>query len=43
VLHALAAMGGSLARLAALVEAQDPGALRDFLGQGATFRRGIDK
>ena len=43
VLQALAAMGGSLARLAALVEAQDPGALRDFLGQGATFRRGIDR
>jgi prephenate dehydrogenase len=40
---ALAAMGGSLARLAALVEAQDAAALRDFLGQGATFRRGIDR
>jgi prephenate dehydrogenase len=43
VRDALAAMGASLARLAALVEAQDAAALRDYLAQGATFRRGIER
>jgi prephenate dehydrogenase len=43
VRDALSAMGGSLARLVALVEARDAAALRDFLGQGATFRRGIER
>ena len=43
VLGALGAMGGSLARLAAVVEQRDAAALRDFLARGATFRRGIDR
>ena len=43
VQQALAAMGGSLARLATLVENQDAVALRDFLAHAATFRRGIDR
>jgi hypothetical protein len=43
VRDALAAMGASLAQLAALVQAEDAAALRDYLAEGATFRRGIER
>jgi prephenate dehydrogenase len=39
---ALAAMGESLTRLGALVAQRDATGLRDYLAQGATFRRGVD-
>lgn len=43
VAAALGAMSGSLSRLATLLERRDRAALAEFLAEGATFRRGIDR
>jgi len=43
VASAIAAMSGSLSRLAALLERRDATALAAYLEQGAKFRRGIDR